>query len=128
VFFYFELFDTRFFFYPDRAMKSLISKLIAFRDARDWKQFHDPKNLAIALGIEASELNELFLWKKETDLATVNQERIAEELADVMIYALLLCEHYGFDPKTIIADKIATNGKKYPVEKARGRADKYDQL
>jgi NTP pyrophosphatase (non-canonical NTP hydrolase) len=109
-------------------MKALISKLIAFRDARDWKQFHDPKNLAIALGIEASELNELFLWKKETDLATVNQESVAEELADVMIYALLLCEHYGLDPKTIIADKIATNEKKYPVEKARGRADKYDQL
>ena len=109
-------------------MKALISKLIAFRDARDWKQFHDPKNLALALGIEASELNELFLWKKETDLETVNQEKVAEELADVMIYALLLCEHYGFDPQTIIADKIATNGKKYPVEKARGRADKYDQL
>ena len=109
-------------------MKALISKLIAFRDDRDWKQFHDPKNLALALGIEASELNELFLWKKESDLATVNQEKVAEELADVMIYALLLCEHYGFDPKTIISDKIASNGKKYPVEKARGRADKYDQL
>ena len=109
-------------------MKALISKLIAFRDDRDWKQFHDPKNLALALGIEASELNELFLWKKETDLETVDQEKVAEELADAMIYALLLCEHYGFDPQTIIAAKIATNGKKYPVEKARGRADKYDQL
>jgi NTP pyrophosphatase (non-canonical NTP hydrolase) len=99
--------------------------LVDFRDERDWKQFHDTKNLAIALSIEVAELNELFLWKttKEVDL-----KRLKEELADVFAYAFLLAEKHQLDVKQIVLDKIARNAEKYPVEKAKGTATKYTEL
>ncbi|OJV20807.1 MAG: nucleotide pyrophosphohydrolase [Bacteroidetes bacterium 41-46] len=106
-------------------LNELISKIVKFRDDRDWAQFHNPKDLAIALNIEASELLELFLWKKEND---ANRERLKEELADVMIYALLLADKFDFDVHNIIEEKLVHNSKKYPVDKAKGNAKKYNEL
>lgn len=105
--------------------QEIIDKLISFRDERDWQQFHNAKDLALALNIESSELLELFLWKKpeEADI-----EKVKEELADIFAYALLLSEKYGFDVRKIILDKIIKNGEKYPVEKSKGSAAKYNTL
>ena len=105
--------------------KALIEALIKFRDERDWKQFHNPKDLAIAINIEAGELLELFLWKNAKD---ADREKVKEELADVFAFALLLAEKYNFDVSQIVLDKINQNGEKYPVNKAKGTAKKYDQL
>ena len=100
-------------------IQQLIDALVAFRDEREWQQFHDTKNLAVALSIEAAELNELFLWKDAAASEAVEKEKIKEELADVLAYALLLAEKQGLDVKQIVLDKIAKNAEKYPVEKAR---------
>jgi NTP pyrophosphatase (non-canonical NTP hydrolase) len=109
-------------------IKEIINELVKFRNERDWAQFHDTKNLAVALSIEAAELNEIFLWKdvKESDL--VDNEKIKEELADVFAYAFLLAEKQGLDVKQIVLDKIKRNGEKYPVDKAKGSAKKYNEL
>ena len=103
----------------------ITSKLIEFRDARDWEQFHNPKDLALALSVEAGELLELFLWKEPKD---ANPEKVKEELADIFSFALLLAEKYGLDVKQMILDKIASNALKYPVEKSKGNAKKYNEL
>ncbi len=103
----------------------IIAEIIKFRDERDWEQFHNPKDLAIALNIETSELLELFLWK---DAESANKEKVKEELADILTYAFLIAEKYGFDVKNIIREKIKINSAKYPVDKARGTAKKYDEL
>jgi NTP pyrophosphatase (non-canonical NTP hydrolase) len=108
--------------------QEVITKLIKFRDDRDWDQFHDSKNLALALSIEASELNELFLWKKESEANDVNVDRLKEELADVLAYAFLLAEKHDLDIYEIINDKIKRNGEKYPVDKSKGTAKKYNEL
>jgi NTP pyrophosphatase (non-canonical NTP hydrolase) len=102
--------------------------LVDFRDERDWKQFHDTKNLAIALSIEVAELNELFLWKTIKESEEVDKERLKEELADVFAYAFLLAEKHQLNVKQIVLDKIARNAEKYPVEKAKGTATKYNEL
>jgi NTP pyrophosphatase (non-canonical NTP hydrolase) len=104
---------------------ALIAELLAFRNERDWEQFHNPKDLALALSIEAGELNECFLWKNASEAAP---EKVKEELADVLTFALLLAHHYGFDPAAIVRQKMAQNAAKYPVEKAKGNAKKYDEL
>ena len=109
-------------------IKEIIDALIKFRDERDWEQFHDAKNLAIAISIEAAELNELFLWKSIRESEKVDKERIKEELADVLAFSFLLADKYGFDIKNIVLDKIRKNNEKYPVEKARGTAKKYNDL
>lgn len=108
--------------------KEIAEKLIEFRDARDWKQFHDSKNLAIAIGIEAAELNELFLWKTVEESEQVDKERIREELADVLTFSFLLAEKHGFNVREIVLDKIKRNNEKYPVSKAKGNATKYTEL
>ena len=108
--------------------KEVVEALIRFRDERDWAQFHDSKNLALALLLEASELNELFLWKKESQAEEVNPERLKEELADVPTYSLLLAEKHHLDIFDIVLEKIRKNGEKYPVEKAKGTAKKYTEL
>ena len=108
--------------------RNVIDKLIKFRDERDWEQFHDSKNLAVAISIEASELNELFLWKSTEQSDKVEIERIKEELADILSFSFLLAEKHGLDPFDIVSEKIKRNGEKYPVEKAKGKSDKYDQL
>ena len=106
-------------------IQQLIDALVAFRDEREWQQFHDTKNLAVALSIEAAELNELFLWK---DAEEANKEKIKEELADVFAYAFLLADKYQLDVKEIILEKIQKNAEKYPVDKAKGTAKKYNEL
>ncbi len=105
--------------------RMITEALLAFRDARDWQQFHNPKDLAIALNVEAGELLELFLWKQaeEADI-----KRVREELADIFAFAFLMAHHYGFDVKEIILEKIAANDAKYPVEKSKGSAKKYNEL
>ena len=102
--------------------------LIDFRDARDWKQLHDSKNLATAIGIEAAELNELYLWKTIKESEEVDKARLKEELADVFSFAFLLAEKHNLDVKEIVLDKIDQNNKKYPVEKSKGTAKKYNEL
>ena len=103
-------------------------ELIQFRNERDWKQFHDSKNLALAISIEASELNELFLWKKDTEVENINPEKLKEELADVLSFAFLLAEKHNLDIFDIVSEKIKKNALKYPVEKAKGTAKKYNEL
>lgn len=109
-------------------LQELIHALVKFRDERDWAQFHDSKNLASAIGIEAAELNELFLWKTIKESESVDPARLKEELADVFMYTLMLAERHGIDMKEAVLEKIAKNAAKYPVEKAKGTAKKYDQL
>ena len=103
----------------------LIRQIVEFRDQRNWAQFHNPKDLALGLSIEAAELNELFLWKKADD---ADPARVREELADILIYALMLLEKYDLDLEEIILKKLAANEKKYPVDKARNNAIKYTDL
>lgn len=103
----------------------IIQELILFRNERDWEQFHNPKDLALALNVEAGELLELFLWKNPDE---ANTEKVKEELADVFAFAFLLAEKYKFDVKDIVLEKIRRNGEKYPVDKAKGTAKKYDEL
>ena len=106
-------------------MNEAIARLRQFRDDRDWKQFHNPKDLSLALSIEASELLELFLWKSPEQ---ADVSKVKEELADVIAYALLLADSYELDVEQIVLDKIALHEKKYPVNKARGTAKKYTEL
>jgi NTP pyrophosphatase (non-canonical NTP hydrolase) len=106
-------------------IKQITETLIKFRNERDWEQFHNPKDLAVALNIEAGELLENFLWKSHD---AADKEKVREELADVLAYAFLLAEKYGFDVKEILLDKIKKNGVKYPVSKAKGTAKKYNEL
>ena len=108
--------------------RELMDALVQFRDAREWAQFHDTKNLAVALSIEAAELNELFLWKDTAASEAVDQEKIKEELADVFAYALLLAEKHNLDVRQLVLDKISKNNEKYPVDKAKGSAKKYNEL
>lgn len=96
-----------------------------FNDDRDWSQFHNPKDLALALSIEASELNECFLWKKPEDAKI---EKIREELADVFNYAIMIADKYDIDIAEICKEKIKRNSEKYPVALAKGSAKKYDEL
>ena len=109
-------------------LKELLNLLEEFRDERDWGKFHDSKNLALALSIEAAELNELFLWKRETESENVDPEKLKEELADVFAYAIMLAGRHGLDVSEIVKNKIKKNANKYPVDKSRGISDKYDAL
>jgi NTP pyrophosphatase (non-canonical NTP hydrolase) len=108
-----------------KDIAQLVSTIRAFRDARDWSQFHNSKDLALALSVEASELIELFLWKGNED---ADRDRLKEELADILMYALLLVDKHGLDIFEIIESKIKKNNEKYPVEKAKGNAKKYNEL
>lgn len=106
-------------------VNDLINQIISFRNDRDWAQFHNSKDLAIALNIEAGELLELFLWKNPDQ---VNPEKIKEELADVLIYAFLIAEKLNLNVKKIVEEKIRQNEMKYPVEKSKGSSKKYNEL
>ena len=106
-------------------VQELIDLLVQFRDERDWGQFHDSKNLALALSIEAAELNELFLWKKDSESEQIDRERLKEELADVFAYALMLAEKNGLSVSEIVKEKILKNAQKYPVEESKGTSAKY---
>jgi NTP pyrophosphatase (non-canonical NTP hydrolase) len=107
------------------SFETIISEIVKFRNERDWEQFHNSKDLALAISIEAGELNELFLWKKGED---VDNEKLKQELADVFIFSFLLADKHKLDVGQIILDKLKDNSLKYPVEKAKGTAKKYNQL
>jgi NTP pyrophosphatase (non-canonical NTP hydrolase) len=112
-------------------LESIHKKIISFRNERDWAQFHDPKNLAEALSIEAGELLENFLWKtteQSRNLSTEELKNVKEELADIFIFLTYLSEEYKIDLLMEVEKKIAKNELKYPVHKAKGSAKKYTEL
>ncbi|MDO4178628.1 MAG: nucleotide pyrophosphohydrolase [Phascolarctobacterium sp.] len=110
------------------TIESIQEKIVKFRDDRNWQQFHNPKDLAISLSLEAAELLEVFQWSGTDTSAQGKKEKIAEELADVMLYALLMADATGLDVKEIMLKKIARNCEKYPVEKSYGSSKKYTEL
>jgi NTP pyrophosphatase (non-canonical NTP hydrolase) len=101
----------------------IMDALRAFVSERDWGQFHTPENLAKCISIEAAELLELFQWNSSADLS-----KLRHELADVLTYCLLLADKFDLDPEEIILEKLEITKGKYPVEKAHGKSDKYDEL
>lgn len=112
-------------------LKKLTKSIIAFRDARDWKQFHNPKDLALSLMLEAAEVGEHFQWKNEKEIKKYiknHKNDIGEELADVFYWVLLLSHDLGIDLVSIFGKKMKKNEKKYPISKARGRYNKYTEL
>lgn len=106
-------------------ISQITEALLQFRNERDWEQFHNPKDLALAINVEAGELLELFLWKNAEE---ANKEKVKEELADILAFSLLLADKYEFDVKEIVLEKIRKNAEKYPVDKAKGTAKKYNEL
>ncbi len=105
-----------------------ISQVIKFRDDRDWKQFHNPKDLALSISLEAAELLEVFQWSARDVECRDKKEKIKEELADVLNYCILMADVCELDLDEIILEKIKRNNEKYPIEKAKGSANKYDEL
>ena len=116
----------------DDQLTQITKKAIQFRDERDWKQFHDPKNLAEAITIESGELLEKFLWIKDTNesyqLNNKQMDEVREEIADVMIYLIYICEGLRIDLIEAVEKKIQQNGEKYPVVKSKGNSKKYKDL
>lgn len=112
-------------------LKKLTERIIKFRDARDWKQFHKPKDLAISLSLEASEVLEHFQWKSEKETeeyVKTNKDEIADELADVLNYLLIMAHDFNIDLMSAAEKKVLKNESKYPVEKAKGKHTKYNKL
>ncbi len=109
------------------SMKELTENIVAFRDARNWKQFHNPKDLAISISLEAAELLEVFQWSGSDTEADTEKKitKIKEELADVLIYSILMGNDLGLDISEIVNNKLEENNRKYPADKAYGKADKY---
>ena len=108
-----------------RETYNLVTK---FRDDRNWKQFHNPKDLAISINLEAGELLEIFQWSAEDLVCAEKLDRIKEELADTVNYCILMADACGIDLDEIIREKVAKNALKYPVEKAFGNKEKYTEL
>ena len=104
---------------------SIIAAIKKFREARDWEKYHDAKNLALCLNVEAAELLEVFLWK---DAEEADPARLKDELADVFYSAFLLADKFGLDVGEIVRDKLRKNAVKYPVKKAKGSRKKYDEF
>lgn len=111
-----------------RISKETVNKVLKFRDDRDWKQFHDPKDLAISISLEASELLEIFQWSRDDVYCLDKIDKIKEELANVMNYCILMADACNLDLDKIITDKIKLNAAKYPVDKAKGTSTKYNEL
>jgi NTP pyrophosphatase (non-canonical NTP hydrolase) len=105
-------------------MNNLIKKIVAFRDKRDWKQFHTSENLAKSILIEAAELLELYQWNSQEK----SIDRVKDELADILIYVLLLADKYDLDIEKIILEKLNENESKYPINKAKGNSKKYNEF
>jgi len=104
-------------------MEELTKKIRCFSEERDWLQFNTPENLAKSISIEAGELLECFQWNNNYD-----KDELKYEIADIMNYCILLCSQIGVDPKEIILEKLEISAKKYPIDKAKGKSDKYDKL
>ena len=111
-----------------RTMEEIRSAILKFRDDRNWKQFHTPKDLAISISLEAAELLEVFQWSGTDLVVKEKRDKIEEELADVLIYCFLMAEAVESDVDAIIAKKLSVNNKKYPKEKAFGSSAKYTEL
>ena len=114
-------------------ISQILTELESFREERDWKQFHHLHQLAAAISIEAAELQELFLWKTEDEIRANLQEdafrqKISDEVADILIFALYILKDIDVDPRDVIAEKIRKNKKKYPVDLASGKSTKYTDL
>ena len=99
-----------------------------FIKQRDWKQFHDPKNLAISLNLESSEVLELFQWTKDNEINKNKITNLTDELADVYYWLLLLADHYDIDIESALEEKIKKNEKKYPIDKSKGSSEKYSEF
>ncbi|RIN16317.1 nucleotide pyrophosphohydrolase, partial [Staphylococcus warneri] len=100
-----------------RTENSVMEKINQFRDERNWRQFHNEKDLALSITLEASELLELFQWKSSEDVVESKRERLAEELADILIYSYMFADNLDFDINEIIEQKLVKNAEKYPVDK-----------
>ena len=109
-------------------LQKLQEDIKQFTKERDWEQFHDPKNLALSLVLESAEVLELFQWTKDNEINPKKKDEIGDELADVFYWVLKLADHYGIDILDALEQKMEHNRKKYPTEKARGKADKYNEL
>ena len=105
-----------------------INQVLKFRDDRNWKQFHNPKDLAISISLEAAELLEIFQWSGTDTVCESKKDKIKEELADVLNYCILMADVCGLDMDEIVQAKVKRNNEKYPVEKAKDSAKKYDEL
>lgn len=105
-----------------------INQILKFRDDRNWKQFHNPKDLAISISLEAAELLEIFQWSGADTVCEDKKDKIREELADVLIYGVLMADACGLDMDEIIQEKMKRNNEKYPVDKARDSAQKYSEF
>lgn len=113
----------------EKQMKQeTINEIIKFRDDRNWKQFHNPKDLAISISLEAAELLEVFQWSASDTACEDKKDKIKEELADVLNYCVLMADACGLDMDEIVMEKIRKNNEKYPVEKAFGSKEKYTEL
>ena len=108
--------------------KETINQILKFRDERNWKQFHNPKDLAISISLEAAELLEVFQWSADDVICADKMDKIREELADVVNYCVLMADACGLDLDEIVQAKIQKNNEKYPVEKAYGSKEKYTEL
>ncbi len=105
-----------------------IQAIDRFRDERHWRQFHNPKDLAISISLEASELLELFQWKSNEEVVGIKEVALKEELADILIYCTMLAQDLGLNLDTIINEKLEKNAAKYPVDKSRDNKQKYSEL
>lgn len=109
-------------------IKELLKEINQFRDERNWRQFHNEKDLSLSISLEAAELLELFQWKSPEEVVDTKQERLAEELADVLIYSYMLADNLDFDISEIIRKKLVKNAEKYPLDKSKGNNTKYKDL
>lgn len=109
-------------------MDNLIEKINQFRDARDWRQYHNEKDLAISISLEAAELLEVFQWCSSEEAVQNKSPQLEEELADVFIYAMMLASNLELDIDQLVLNKLAKNEQKYPVAKSKGRKEKYTEL
>lgn len=105
-----------------------IDQVLKFRDDRNWKQFHNPKDLALSISLEAAELLEVFQWSGSDTICESKKDKIREELADVLNYCILMADVCGLDMDEIVQEKIEKNNAKYPVDKAKNSAKKYEEL
>jgi NTP pyrophosphatase (non-canonical NTP hydrolase) len=109
-------------------LSTITEQIIAFRDQRNWKQFHTIKDLLLGLNIEISELQELVLWKNEQEISAIDNEKIQDEMADIFIFLTYIAAHFDIDLMSAVERKLEKNGKKYPVDKSYGSNKKYTEL